>query len=263
MIQRPTNLAPQMAETFKDSSVVAAYRYRPAYPPETFEILTGLITSKPRRVLDVGCGTGYIARSLVEYVEQVDAVDFSPSMIAQGKQLPGGNHPRLNWLCGKVEEIALEPPYALVTAGESLHWMDWQIVLPRFGKLLTAGGYLALIGHQTEPDPWSLLEEILPSYRTDGGYQPFDLIEELERSHLFHKVGERQTASLPFVQSIDEYIESYHARAPFSRGRMGPDRAATFDEEARKILLRSYHDGIITLHVGTTVLWGIPKGPTP
>jgi len=66
----------------------------------------------------------------------------------KGKQLPGGDHPHLHWLCGRVEKIALKLPYALITAGVSLHWMDWQIVLPLFCELLMPGSYLAVISPQ-------------------------------------------------------------------------------------------------------------------
>ncbi len=57
--------------------MVEAYRYRPPYPAEVFDILAGLVHGESRRVLDVGCGTGYIARNFVERVERLDAVDFS------------------------------------------------------------------------------------------------------------------------------------------------------------------------------------------
>lgn len=68
-------------------------------------------------MLDVGCGTGYIARTLVERVGQVDAVDFSQNMIEMGKMLLNGDNPRLRWILGSVEEVELYPPYGLVTAG--------------------------------------------------------------------------------------------------------------------------------------------------
>ena len=67
MIQKPKHLGVQYAEVFKDASVVEAYQYRPSYPAEVFEILSGLITTEPRHVLDVGCGTGFLARNLVNY----------------------------------------------------------------------------------------------------------------------------------------------------------------------------------------------------
>jgi len=50
---------------------------------------------------------GDIARRLVEYVERLDAVDFSQNMIERGKQLPNGNNPHLHWIYGKVEESRL------------------------------------------------------------------------------------------------------------------------------------------------------------
>lgn len=67
MIQKPKFFATEYAEVFQDASVVEAYRFRPSYPAEVFDILVGLIApdpGRPRRVLDVGCGTGYIARHL-------------------------------------------------------------------------------------------------------------------------------------------------------------------------------------------------------
>jgi len=45
------------------------------------------------RVLDIGCGTGFIARELADRVTHVDALDISPAMIEQGKRLPRGDAP--------------------------------------------------------------------------------------------------------------------------------------------------------------------------
>lgn len=260
MIHKPKRFASEYAEPFTDRSVVEAYRHRPPYPADVFDVLAELITEASRRVLDVGCGTGNIARHLVARVERLDAVDFSLPMIERGKRLPNGDHPRLRWLHGRVEDVALDPPYALVTAGESLHWMDWNIVLPRFREVLVPNGYLAIVEHDTVPDPWSTLGEIVPRYRTDGGYQPYNMIEELERHGLFQKVGEQRTAPVPFEQSIDDYIESYHSRSGFSRERMGAEQAAAFDEEARRTLLRSHGDGVISLQVDGSIVWGFPGG---
>ena len=260
MIQKPKQFSSEYAEPFQDPSVVAAYRHRPPYPAEVFEILAGLVTGTPRRVLDAGCGTGNIARNLVARVDQVDAVDVSLPMLEHGKRLPHGDHQHLRWLHGRIEEVELEPPYRLVTAGESLHWMDWNIVLPRFREVLVPGGYLAVVEQRTRPDPWSTLSEIVPRYRTDGGYQPYNMIAELERHGLFQKVGEQETSPVQFVQSIDDYIESYHSRSGFSRERMGVAQADAFDREARRILLHSYRDGSIPLQVAGSVVWGLPKG---
>ncbi|HLG63651.1 MAG TPA: class I SAM-dependent methyltransferase [Ktedonosporobacter sp.] len=262
MLEKPKHLASEYGAQFKDRSIVEAYQYRPPYPAEVFDVLAGLISAEPRRVLDVGCGTGYLARHFVEYVEQLDAVDFSQHMIETGKRLPNGDHLHLRWLYGAVEDVALDPPYALVTAGESLHWMDWHVVLPRFKESLVPGGYLAIVSHDnTLPEPWyDVLRDIIPQYSTNKDFEPYDLIEELERRGLFQKVGVKMTAPVPFVQSIDDYIESFHSRNGFSRDRMIPDQAAAFDQETRKILLKSHQNGVMRLQVIGTVIWGLPMG---
>jgi ubiquinone/menaquinone biosynthesis C-methylase UbiE len=54
------------------------------------------IAEKPSKVLDVGCGTGNIARYLINFVDYIDAIGFSESMITMGKSLPQGNHPNIN-----------------------------------------------------------------------------------------------------------------------------------------------------------------------
>jgi SAM-dependent methyltransferase len=132
MIPKPKHLGGEYTAQFKDHSVVQAYRYRPPYPPETFEILCTLLTEEPRVVLDIGCGTGAIARHLIAFVERIDAVDFSPEMIQRAKYLPYGDHPHLHWICGPVEDAPLSPPYTLITAGASLHWMEWKHRFPAF-----------------------------------------------------------------------------------------------------------------------------------
>ncbi|MEO8972692.1 MAG: class I SAM-dependent methyltransferase [Ktedonobacteraceae bacterium] len=261
MLQKPKHFAPEYGKQFQDRSIVEAYHHRPPYPAEVFDILAGLIHAESRRVLDVGCGTGYIARNLVERVEEIDAVDFSRNMIEMGMTLPNGNNPRLHWLFGPIEDVELNPPYALMTAGESLHWMDWNIVLPRFHRMLTPGGYLAIIEHNNLPNAWTdVLSEIIPRYSTNKDFYPYDMIEALEHHGLFKKVGEKTTGPVPFMQPIDDYIESFHSRNGFSRERMTPEQAEGFDREARKILLETHSDGILHMQVVANIVWGIPRG---
>jgi len=63
------------AQAFQSESVAQACQFRAPYPSETFEILAGLIRpGEPRHILDVGCGTGNIARHLVEHVDRIDEV---------------------------------------------------------------------------------------------------------------------------------------------------------------------------------------------
>lgn len=256
---KPSHLGPEYAAQFGDDSVVEAYQYRPPYPPETFNILARLITAEPRTVLDAGCGTGYIARYLVPYVDRLDAVDISARMIAKGQTLPGGDHPRLRWLHGAMEDVVLSPPYSLITAGQSLHWMDWEVVFGRFRQLLTAEGFLAIVEYHIATADWnSELIEIIQRYSTNREYQPYNLIEELTRRSLFEQRGEMQTKAVAFEQTIDAYVESFHARNGFSRDRMSQRAADEFDASAKRLVSTYCPDGKVRLQMVGKVIWGVP-----
>ncbi|HJT56195.1 MAG TPA: class I SAM-dependent methyltransferase [Ktedonobacteraceae bacterium] len=250
-----------LAEAFKDVHVVNAYRFRAPYPDEVFDILARLITDEPRAVLDVGAGSGDIARRLVERVERVDAVDFSHKMIERGKQLPNGNHPHLHWVYGKLEEMPLAPPYALITAGSSIHWLDWPQAFPRFRSMLTPHGFVALVYRRTLPMPWDAhLRQLRARYAAQERHRGPRVVEELEARGFFRKQGEQQTAPVPFSQSIDDFIEGLHSRSTFSRERMGQQKALELDQQVRTILTRYHSDGMLPLQVVGTVTWGVPEG---
>lgn len=259
MSARPPFWGTQHAERFTDPSVVAAYRSRPEYPDTLLDLLVGLITDEPRAVLDVGCGPGNLARSLLPYVARVDAVDISPGMIALGKTLSGGDDPRLHWFVGKAEEAPLHPPYALITAGASLHWMDWEVALPRFADALTPNGSLAIVGVDEANEPWTpATREIIPRYSTNPDFQPFDLIGELERRGLFRKVGEYTTKPVSLARSVTDFIEWYHSMSSFSRDLMTPEAVAAFDAELRDAVAPYLRAGLLDTHIVGRVTWGKP-----
>lgn len=258
MQPKPAFLGPQTSSAFQDPSVAAAYQARPPYPAATFDILADLMDDSPRHVLDVGCGTGFLARPLAERAERVDALDVSATMIAHGKLLPGGESPRLRWIVGRAEDAPLDPPYALITAGDSLHWMEWDVVMPRFARLLTPNGYLAILTVDWLPVPWEAgLKSLVPRYSTIRDHQPYDPAKDVEVRGIFRRVGERRTKPVPFTQSLDAYVESFHGRASFSRERMDPDAAAAFDSEVRALVGSSSQE-TVTLQLVAEIAWGKP-----
>ena len=90
-----------------------------------------------------------------------------------------------------------------------------------------------------------------------SGYHPYDLVAELESRDLFRTSGRQTTAPVPFVQPLEEYIESFHGRASFVRERMGSASAKAFDDEIRA-LVSQYCTGNVALQIVTEVVWGKP-----
>jgi SAM-dependent methyltransferase len=260
MASKPAHLTAENAAAFREQSVVDVYHLRLPYPPEVFDILVGLFQSEPRSVLDVGAGTGELARPLAGRADHVDAVDISESMVAKGQVLPGGDNPRLRWIVAPIETAELRPPYSLITAGDSIHWMDWDVVFPRFREVLTERGFVALV-HRDEPGPpWERgLMKLIRQYSTMRNFQPFDPIEELEKRGHFRQVGRQETSPATSQQSIEDYVASFHSRASLSRDRMSPADATAFDNHLRELVEPWNIGGMLDLETIASVVWGVPQ----
>jgi SAM-dependent methyltransferase len=234
-----------------------------------FDVLRELIHDEPSTVLDLGCGTGFVARPLAPLVDRVDAVDVSEAMIEEARRLPGGDNRRIRWIVGRAEDVALDAPYALITAGDSLHWMDWDVVLPRLAGALSPAGSLALL---TVGGPIASADETLQEgivrlirrYSTFHDWRPdFDVVVELERRGLFDQEGQVEIGPVPFRQSVDEYVESFHARASLSWERMDRANLTAFDSALRQLVLNRLGD-TVELAVRATIRWGKPRArPSP
>jgi len=213
------------------------------------------------KVLDAGCGPGKIARLLVDHVDSIDAVDFSHEMIQVGKSLVNGNHPNLRWIIGSVEEVQLYPPYDMVTAGASIHWMEWRVVFPRFKEMLTTDGCLVIIdGDRPIGSPWQDAElSLIHKYSTNRHHEQIDLIQELvDRRHL-HLIGDKRTTPVSFVQPLTDYVQSFHSRESMSKEHMGTENVRAFDTELSHILSDFADDrGLLSFQLEARVTWGKP-----
>jgi SAM-dependent methyltransferase len=267
MTDKPAHLRPENADVFKLDSVARAYHHRPPHPAGVVDALVSLLPVDGGAVLDAGCGTGELARALADVAERVDAVDVSQPMIDQGRREERGDHPRLRWVCARLEDADLRPPYALAVAGDSLHWMEWEVALPRLHDALLPGAWLAIV-HRTwgtgAPDEMELIRR----YSTLGTFQPYDLGRELVSRGLFRGQGHLKFAG-QWRPTIEEYVESRHSQAGLSRDRMGADRAAEFDAELADLLRRLVaaggvpsREGRLDLGVVAEVGWGRPQ-PLP
>jgi trans-aconitate methyltransferase len=258
MTPQPACLGEHNASAFQDLRVAHAYRYRPLSPPVVFDLLATLLVEIPRRVVDIGCGTGAVARHLGTMVEQVDAVEVSSAMLEQGRQLPHGDQPHLNWLIGRIEDVQLVPPDALMTAGESLPWMDWDTLLPRLQLLLTPHAMLVSLEIEDGHVPWREgLRVLIPRSSTIRDAQRLELVAALEPRQLFSGVGRHRTEPVPMLQSPAVYIESFQGRASRARARMPPEEADAFDHALRHLGSTVQPDQV-ELPIMVEMTWGKP-----
>jgi SAM-dependent methyltransferase len=124
-------------------------RSRPDYPAAAVGWLAGDI---PRRVLDLGAGTGKLTRMLVDAGHEVVAVEPSAGMrSALRAGVPGAEV-----LDGAAEDIPLRGGSVdVVVAAQAYHWFDRVRALPEIARVLRPGGVLGLIWNQRDDgEPW-------------------------------------------------------------------------------------------------------------
>jgi ubiquinone/menaquinone biosynthesis C-methylase UbiE len=117
---------------------------RLTYRPPQDAVVGALRERRPRRVLDVGCGTGQLAARLrVELPETaVVGCDFSRGMLRRAR----GRSRDVGWVQGDAQRLPFPDRHfdALVST-EAFHWFpDGAAALAEFHRVLAPGGRLLL-----------------------------------------------------------------------------------------------------------------------
>jgi SAM-dependent methyltransferase len=229
----------ELGRVWADDEAAALYAYRAPYPRGVFDILERLAV-EPRVVLDAGAGTGALARNFPPGFTRIDAVDPSAAMIARGRALPGGDEPRIRWILGRAEDAPLSPPYGLITVGASLHWMQPDVVLPRFRDALAPGAYLSILNTETtHSGEWHpQIVDVIQRYSPlEHHLETHEMVARDAAQGLVRLVGEERTAPVPFDRSVDDYLRLLGSTSTLSRVSLG-SRADAFEADCREVFAR-------------------------
>jgi hypothetical protein len=194
-------------------------------------------------------------------VDSLDAVEPSKAMINVARTIPG--FARVNWHHTSGEKFGYEGEYGLIVCAQCLGWMDWEAVFPKMESCLHPEGMLVIVEQSELTDPrWQVdLRNLISRYSTNQDFVPFDLIEGITVRGLFDPIGSRETAAMPFRQSIDDFIDSIHARNGFSRNRMMDRASREFDQAVSDLLQRHHPNGTLDGQIRARIIWGKPMMP--
>jgi SAM-dependent methyltransferase len=123
-------------------------RSRPAYPEVLINHACDLAGLTPgARVLEIGCGTGQLTRSLLARGLRVTAVEPGEQLIARARdQLEGAGE--VQYVTARLEEAPLAPAhYQAVFSASAIHWVDPDLSWRKAADALVDAGTLALVSY--------------------------------------------------------------------------------------------------------------------
>lgn len=234
------------------ASTVEYYRrYRPGVPPEVATVLLRASPDRrPRRLLDVGTGTGLVVEALIDHFDDIVAIDTDGDMLAAAECALRPLTPEETRL--DLQECAAEdltPPtgwYAdLVTICRAFHWIDQASFLERLDHYVAPDGVVAIFGDNsfwTAEPSWSetvrtVVKEFLGEQRRAGKgtfqhhTRPYS--EILEESP-FSQVEETRVPVRRIWTS--DSILGYLYSTSFAAPRLFGERQASFESTLRERL---------------------------
>jgi SAM-dependent methyltransferase len=134
--------------------------HRPGYPDvlidRAFEV-AGLEPGAP--VLEVGCGTGQLTRSLLARGLQVTAVEPGVQLIARARERLA-DAGEVQFVNARLEDASLPSAhFRAVFSASAIHWIDPDVSWRRAAEALLDGGMLALVSYFGLHDPRSAADQ--------------------------------------------------------------------------------------------------------
>jgi SAM-dependent methyltransferase len=238
-------------------------RHRPGFPPEFFERMAALGLGRAgQQVVDLGTGTGTLARGFAARGARAVGLDRSAEMLAAAAGLdataspaPGAGRSAVvpSFVRARAEATPVrDASVDLVCAGQCWHWFDRPAAAAEVARILAPGGCAAIAFFSYLADPGSLgaaTEALVLRYQPgwewagkSGRYPEF-----------FSDLG---AAGLRFGGAIDFDLDVPFSHAAW-RGRfracngvltLPEERIAAFDRDLAGLLAAGYPEPLVVPH---------------
>ncbi|GAA5011569.1 class I SAM-dependent methyltransferase [Actinopolymorpha pittospori] len=135
--------------TMGERTLTAINRFNAAHPWDHNAHYHGWILRQlPKRFdssLDVGCGTGDLARRLTSRADVVRGIDADPQIVARARELTSPAAP-VTFTVADASTTLPSGPYDVITCVAALHHLPFVETLTRFRAHLAPGGTLVVVG---------------------------------------------------------------------------------------------------------------------
>jgi SAM-dependent methyltransferase len=241
-------------------------RHRAGFPDSLFRRLAAFEIGEPGQVVvDLGTGTGSLARGFASRGCRVIGIDIAKPLLEAASQLDAAVGVRIDYRIGRAEATGLpEASVDVVTAGQCWHWFDRPRAAAEITRILRPEGRIVIAHFDWVPLPGNLVratEELIerhnPEWRLGGGYGLHPLwLRDLGMA------GFREIETFSYDVEVPYTPEGWRGRIRASAGvggSMTADRVEAFDRALEALLGERFPGGL--LHVPHRVSAVLAKAP--
>ncbi|KAB7613618.1 class I SAM-dependent methyltransferase [Amylibacter sp. SFDW26] len=247
-------------------------KYRLGY---SHEVLGFLIRNfnicNTMNIIDLGCGTGHLARPISRAGAKVFAIDPDPEMLCEGlkaehKEQQAG----INWILGSDKTLRSHgfSNIDLCVMGASFHWMERSEVLDQLNSILNESGAIIILSggfsawKEGDTNEWNkivkeTIQEFMGVKRRAGRgtyTHPKEKHEDILAKSVFSNITEREFNFITRL-SIDQIIGLQLSMSYASPARLGSQLDA-FKKALENKLLRLNAEGIFDCSTTYQVIVG-------
>jgi SAM-dependent methyltransferase len=229
--------------------------YRQGFPDRFFTRLQQMELIRPgARALDLGTGTGTIARGLAHVGCTVTGIDIAAELLEQARRLTAADGLQVNYQLAPAEDTGLPAASCdLVTAGQCWHWFDRARTAAEVSRLLLPGGAIVIAHLDWIPLPGNVVaatEQLIrahnPAWAMSGGSGLYPAwLRDLAGA------GFVDIQTFSFDLDLVYTAEAWRGRIRASAGiaaSLPPDAGARFDQELRELLARDFPADPLSVH---------------
>lgn len=223
-------------------------RHRPGFPNPFFDHVRQYhIGVAGQRVLDLGTGTGTLARGFAQRGCRVIGLDPSPEMLSEAIALTRTAGLAVQYVRAWAEATGMKADaFDVVCAGQCWHWFDRGRAAAEATRVLRSGGYalIAYFTYLSEPGtPGEATEELVLRHNPDWALAGSDGRVPLFANDLTEQ-GLSHVDTFEFDTDVLFTHAAWRGRLRACNGvfAMPPEKVAAFDADLTALLRERYSD---------------------